>query len=188
MQNIIISIHWLWNPIFCIILLGKTHSTRSYPSLYIRQLLRSNIDTLGWKWPIVNFGCGTCHFLGTRWCTNALCIQLFDSNFLNGCTSHAPPNLFHPSPDVLHAALATEMTVNLWLHAAAARHGTRQYGGQSRDTMPLPPLSVAFSAAPGAQRGGTRHASRIVLDAAAHYPASRLFQRPQVFDVMFGQL
>ncbi|XBH83296.1 hypothetical protein VPH35_071748 [Triticum aestivum] len=103
-------------------------------------------------------------------------------------TSHVPPNLFHPSPDVLHAGLATEMTLNLWLHGAAARHGTRQYGGQSRDTMPLPPLSVAFSAAPGAQRGGTRHASRIVLDAAAHYPASRLFQRPQVFDVMFGQL
>ncbi|EMS66814.1 hypothetical protein TRIUR3_11211 [Triticum urartu] len=93
-------------------------------------------------------------------------------------TSHVPPNLFHPSPDVLHAALATEMTVNLWLHGAAARHGTRRYGGQSRDTMPLPPLSVAFSAAPGAQRGGTRHASRIVLDAAAHYPTSRLFQRP----------
>ncbi|KAM3258516.1 hypothetical protein ACQJBY_050341 [Aegilops geniculata] len=81
-------------------------------------------------------------------------------------------------PHAVLAGLCKEMTVNLWLHGAAARHGTRRYGGQSRDTMPLPPLSVAFSAALGAQRGGTRHASRIVLDAAAHYPASRLFQHP----------
>ncbi|XP_044406422.1 uncharacterized protein [Triticum aestivum] len=92
-----------------------------------------------------------------------------------------PTRLLPRRPEDPHAVLAglcKEMTVNLWLHGAAARHGTRRYGGQSRDTMPLPPLSVAFSAAPGAQRGGTRHASRIVLDAAAHNPASRLFQRP----------